>query len=238
MVPIMKSEAPDPEIHTRLARELGFGAAISIGIGTMIGAGIFVLPGIVASKAGPAVILSFAACGFISSLIALCMAELSTGMPYAGGGYLFTVRAFGPLVGSIMGWCLWLSLVFASAFYMIGFGHYISDSFNMSPVLIALVMTALLGLLNFIGAKETGGTQLVIVVMLLVVLAIFVGRAFLSLEPGRMKPFVPPEIGFSGVLMTLPILFITFMGFAEIAAVSEEIKNPRRNLPLSLVLYP
>jgi len=66
---------------------------MSVGVDTMIGAGIFVLPGIVASKAGPAVLLSFATCGFISVLIALCMAELSTGMPYAGGGYLFAVRA-------------------------------------------------------------------------------------------------------------------------------------------------
>jgi APA family basic amino acid/polyamine antiporter len=73
-----RPEAPDPSMSTRLARELGLGAAISIGVGTMIGAGIFVLPGIVASKAGPAVILSFAACGILSSLIALCMAELST----------------------------------------------------------------------------------------------------------------------------------------------------------------
>ncbi|NIO09504.1 MAG: amino acid permease, partial [Deltaproteobacteria bacterium] len=87
--------------RTRLARDLGLGAAISIGVGTMIGAGIFVLPGIVASKAGPAVLVSFATCGLIAVLIALCMAELSTGMPYAGGGYLFTVRAFGPLIGSI-----------------------------------------------------------------------------------------------------------------------------------------
>ncbi len=221
--------------QTRLARDLGFGAALSIGVGTMIGAGIFVLPGIVANKAGPIVIFSFALCGLVSVLIALCMAELATGMPYAGGGYLFVVRSFGPLAGSIMGWCLWLSLIFASAFYMIGFGYYISDSLGLSPVLIALVMTFLLGALNYIGARETGGTQFVIVVLLLLILAAFIGRALFSLEPQNLKPLVPPEIGLSGFLLTLPILFITFMGFAEISAVSEEIKNPRRNLPLSIV---
>ncbi|MGD2295084.1 MAG: amino acid permease, partial [Candidatus Aminicenantes bacterium] len=219
----------------RLARDLGFWAALSIGVGTMIGAGIFVLPGLVASKAGPAVILSFTICGFISVLIALCMAELSTGMPYAGGGYLFVVRAYGPLVGSIMGWSLWLSLVFASAFYMIGFGHYLSDSLGISPLLIGLIMTGLLGLLNFVGAKETGGTQTVIVFLLLSILAVFVVRAVFSIQLENVTPFVPPEIGFSGVLVTLPVLFITFLGFAEISAVSEEIKNPSRNLPLSLV---
>ena len=226
---------PNHEPTTRLARDLGFWAALSIGVGTMIGAGIFVLPGIVAAKAGPIVLLSFLTCGFISVLIALSMTELATGMPYAGGGYLFIVRAFGPLVGSIMGICLWLSLIFASAFYMIGFGHYISDVVGISPTWIALVMTALLVGLNFIGARETGGTQTVIVIILLVLLTLFVVRALFSLDLGKLIPLVPPEIGFSGVLITLPILFITFMGFAEISAVSEEIRNPSRNLPRALV---
>ena len=72
---------PNPKTSTQLARDLGFWAALSIGVGTMIGAGIFVLPGIVASKAGPAVLLSFIICGTISVLIALCMTELATGMP-------------------------------------------------------------------------------------------------------------------------------------------------------------
>jgi amino acid transporter/nucleotide-binding universal stress UspA family protein len=156
-------------------------------------------------------------------------------MPYAGGGYLFVVRAFGPLIGSIMGWSLWLSLIFASAFYMIGFGHYVGATLGFSPTLTALGITALLLLLNFIGAKETGGTQLVIVLILLFVLVAFVSRAIFAVNTGNFQPFVPPEIGLTGILITLPILFITFLGFAEIAAVSEEVRNPKRNLPLSLV---
>ncbi|MGD8540168.1 MAG: amino acid permease, partial [Candidatus Aminicenantes bacterium] len=225
----------NPQTHTQLSRDLGFWAALSIGVGTMIGAGIFVLPGIVASKAGPAVLLSFLCCGILSVLIALCMTELATGMPYSGGGYLFIVRSFGPLIGSMMGWCLWLSLIFASAFYMIGFGYYLSDVFSAPPTLIALGMMLLLILLNYIGARETGGTQTVIVIILLIILTLFVLRAIFSINLGNLTPFVPPEIGFSGVLITLPILFITFMGFAEIAAISEEIRNPSRNLPRSIV---
>lgn len=231
----MKVDNPNSNMGTRLARNLGLGAAMAVGVGTMIGAGIFVLPGIVANKAGPAVLISFASCGFVAVLIALCMAELSTGMPYAGGGYLFVVRSFGPLIGTIMGWCLWLSLIFASAFYMIGFGHYVGDALGTSPILIALSITALLGLLNFIGARETGSTQVIIVVMLLFVLLTFVFRAVFSLDLGKLIPFVPPEIGYNGILITLPILFITFLGFAEISAISEEIRNPNRNLPMALV---
>ncbi len=220
---------------TKLARELGLGAAMSIGIGTMICAGIFVLPGIAAAKAGPVVVLSFGLCGFVAVLIALCMSELSTGMPLAGGGYLFIVRAFGPMLGSVMGWCLWLSLIFASAFYMIGFGYYIADVLPISHVWLALGMTGLLTGLNFIGAKEAGGTQNVIVAGLLIALIVFFVRAIFDVDMDKVQPLIPPEIGISGFLVVTPVLFVTFMGFAEIAAVSEEIKNPDRNLPLAVV---
>ena len=174
MAGISEEHELNSDTGTRLARELGLGAAMSIGIGTMICAGIFVLPGIAAAKAGPVVVLAFALCGLVAVLIALCMSELSTGMPLAGGGYLFTVRTFGPMVGSVMGGCLWLSLIFASAFYMVGFGYYVEDLLQMSHVVLALLMTALLIGLNFIGAKEAGGLQNVIVAGLLIVLVAFV----------------------------------------------------------------
>ncbi|UCC66234.1 MAG: amino acid permease, partial [Deltaproteobacteria bacterium] len=208
---------------------------MSVGIGTMICAGIFVLPGIAASKAGPVVIFAFSLCGLVAVLIAMCMAELSTGMPQAGGGYLFVVRAFGPMLGTVMGWCLWLSLVFASAFYMVGFGYYVAHVLGTSPIILALTVTALLTGLNYIGAKETGGTQNVIVAGLLFILLVFFFRAVFAVDMENLRPLVPPEIGFVGFLTVTPVLFITFLGFAEIAAISEEIKHPARNLPLALV---
>jgi amino acid transporter len=231
----LKGDNLKDDSSTKLARELGLGAAMSIGIGTMICAGIFVLPGIAAAKAGPVVVLAFALCGLVAVLIALCMSELSTGMPLAGGGYLFIVRAFGPMMGTVMGWCLWLSLIFASAFYMIGFGYYVADVLPISHVLLALIMTGLLTGLNFFGTKETGGTQNVIVAGLLIALAVFFMRALFDVDRENLLPLIPPEIGVSGFFMVTPVLFITFMGFAEIAAVSEEIKNPDRNLPIAVV---
>ncbi len=231
----LNGNMPNSDTSTKLARELGLGAALSIGIGTMVCAGIFVLPGIVAAKAGPVVVLAFALCGLVAILIAFCMSELATGMPLAGGGYLFIVRAFGPMMGTVMGWCLWLSLIFASAFYMIGFGYYVADVLPISHVWLALIMTGLLTGLNFIGAKETGGLQNVIVAGLLIALTVFFTRALFDVDMENLVPLIPPEIGVSGFFMVTPVLFITFMGFAEIAAVSEEIKNPARNLPIALV---
>jgi amino acid transporter len=231
----LKVDISDDNSGTELARELGLGAAMSIGIGTMVCAGIFVLPGIAAAKAGPIVVLAFALCGLVAVLIAFCMSELSTGMPLSGGGYLFIVRAFGPMMGTVMGWCLWLSLIFASAFYMIGFGYYVADVFSISHVWLALIMTGLLTGLNLIGAKETGGTQNVIVGGLLIALTVFFVRAVIEVDVENLRPLIPPEIGISGFLVVTPVLFVTFMGFAEIAAVSEEIKNPDRNLPIAVV---
>ncbi len=230
-----KEQALKADTSTKLARELGLPAAMSIGIGTMICAGIFVLPGIAAAKAGPVVVFAFALCGLVAVLIALCMSELSTGMPLAGGGYLFTVRTFGPMMGTVMGGCLWLSLIFASAFYMVGFGYYVADLLDTSHVLLALIMTALLIGLNYIGAKEAGTLQNAIVAGLLIILVAFVFRAVFSIDMDNVRPLVPPEIGMSGFLLVTPVLFVTFMGFAEIAAVSEEIKNPDRNLPLAVI---
>jgi nucleotide-binding universal stress UspA family protein len=111
----------------------------------------------------------------------------------------------------------------------------VADLLQVSHVLLALVMTALLIGLNYIGAKEAGGTQNVIVAGLLIILVIFGVRALFSIDVDNLRPMIPPEIGMSGFLLVTPVLFITFMGFAEIAAVSEEIKNPDRNLPLAVV---
>jgi amino acid transporter len=107
-----------------LARDLGFLEAYTIGLGTMIGAGIFVLPSIAAAQAGPASILSFLGGGLVSLLAALSLSELANGMP-PGGSYYYVNRALGTFFGSIVGWGMWAGLVFASAFYMIGFGQYL-----------------------------------------------------------------------------------------------------------------
>lgn len=108
-----------------LARDLGFLEAYTIGLGTMIGAGIFVLPKIAAEQAGPASMVSFFVGGMVSLFAALSLSELATGMPKAGGSYYYVNRALGPFFGSIVGWGMWAGLTFASAFYMIGFGQYL-----------------------------------------------------------------------------------------------------------------
>ncbi len=108
-----------------LAKSLGLVSAMTIGIGTMIGAGIFVLPGVAANDAGPVVVASFLIGGGVAMVNALSVSELGTAMPKAGGGYYYVNRALGPMFGSIAGLGDWLGLAFASAFYSIGFGQYL-----------------------------------------------------------------------------------------------------------------
>ena len=160
-----------------LERNLGFVEAMTLGGGTMIGAGIFILPGLAAEGAGPASSISFAIAGFVALLAALSLAELATGMPIAGGSYHYVNRALGGLFGSIVGWGMWTGLMFASAFYMIGFGQYIVVPLPLLDGRALIVLIGLIGLaaitgLNYYGTDESSGAQnLMIGAELVVVLA-------------------------------------------------------------------
>jgi APA family basic amino acid/polyamine antiporter len=225
-----------------LARDLGFLEAYTIGLGTMIGAGIFVLPSIAANQAGPASMLSFLAGGLVSLLAALSLSELATGMPRAGGSYYYVNRALGPLFGSIVGWGMWAGLTFASAFYMIGFGQYLLPGLGgyvgilsgwgeMGITVAALVMAALLTAVNYYGVKETGALQNVIVLTLV---GLIFGFLAVGIASGPSLGEFNPE-GWPAVAATVGTVYVAFIGFEVIATSAEEIKNPSRNLPLAMI---
>ncbi len=147
-----------------LAKDLGLFAALTIGIGTMIGAGIFVLPGTAVARAGPLAAGTFVLGGVIAIFTALSASELGTAMPKSGGAYFYVNRALGPLFGTITGWANWLGLAFASAFYMYGLGEYVNALIGLGPIgagpvsLEAAQVIGLIGALffitvNYLGAK-------------------------------------------------------------------------------------
>lgn len=232
---------PDPTgtgvIEVELAQSLGLFEAVTIGIGTMIGAGIFVLPGFIVQKTGPAAVAAFALGGVVALLNALAAAEVATGMPRSGGGYYFISRALGPLWGAIIGWGSWFGLVFATAFYAVGFGEYVHAWVGLPVTTLAIGMTVLLVLLNLVGSKAAGSAQNLIVAVLIAVIVLFVGRG--AAEADFALPF-SQEGGFSpfgvgAVVAGTATLFVTYCGFGEIASMAEEIKDPGRNLPRALV---
>lgn len=116
-------------------RELGFLDATSIGLGTMIGGATFILPSIAAAQAGPASSISFVIAGIVSLFSALSHAEVATDMQNTdGGSYEYVHRALRPILGSVVGWSMWVGLIFATAFYAIGFAQYLTYFFDAIPI--------------------------------------------------------------------------------------------------------
>lgn len=234
------------------ARSLGLFDASMIGIGAMIGAGIFVLTGIAAGEAGPASIMAFALNGFVTLLTAFAYAELASAIPKAGGGYSFVRMAFPGAAGFIAGWMLWFAYTVACSLYALGFAGYFMEFFHkyfpdiMEMIFsgigkhrAVLAVTVMIGTgfiwLNVRGAEVTGKAENVLTISKIIVLAIFLYFGFIQIsdEPSRLAenffPFFPK--GFGGVLVAMGLTFIAFEGYDLIATVAEEIKSPEQNIP-------
>lgn len=216
-----------------LRRELGFWDALTIGAGTMIGAGIFLLAGVALELTGPAAIFSYIAAGVICIITASSAAELATGMPTSGGDYFFVSRSLGPAFGAISGVGIWLSLTFAISFYLFGLGEYLSQFMPLTPFWGAVLGGVLLIILNIVGAKESGRTQVVIVLTLFAILGGFSFFGFFNIDTANLNPFFP--LGVEPIYTTTALVFVSFLGFVKIAAVAEEIKEPSKNLPRALI---
>jgi amino acid transporter/nucleotide-binding universal stress UspA family protein len=226
------NDASSGEAHN-LVRELGLTEGIAIGLGTMVGAGIFVLSALAAERAGPASTISYVIAGSVCLLIALVISELATGMPRAGGSYTFITEALGPLAGSIVGPGNWLGLTFAGGFYLLACGDYLAMVVPVPAQAASLAVGLLFTWLNFRGAKLTGSVQNVVVVLLLVILGAFVGFGIFGVDPTLYRPFAPA--GWSAVVGTIGLIIVSFTGFEKISTISEEMKRPGRNLPLAIV---
>lgn len=138
-----------------LERDLGLYATVTISIGAMVGSGIFVLPGLAAEMAGPAVILAYPLAGLVVLPAALSKAETATAMPESGGTYLFIDRAMGPLPGTIAGLGAWFTLLFESAFALVGLGAYLLLFAPLPTKPVALALGVALLVVNLVGVKQT-----------------------------------------------------------------------------------
>ncbi|SFG11321.1 Amino acid transporter [Halopelagius inordinatus] len=246
--PETADEATVHDEGTELERTIGVTGGIAIGVGTMVGAGIFVFPGIAAGQAGPAAAGSFAIGAVIALLVALPASELATAMPRSGGGYYFISRGIGSLFGAIVGLSLWFGLVFASAFYLVGFGFYAEAvlaragvSFGGFDVVVplALLFGVFLTALNVTGTENAAKLQNGVVAILLAIIVGFLTFGGLSAlgVVGDPEPIGEPFLsqGVVSVLTTAALVFTSYLGFAQVATVAGEIKQPGKNLPLAMV---
>ncbi|WP_201721269.1 APC family permease [Methanonatronarchaeum thermophilum] len=248
-VPVPEEDAEDVSIHeegVELERTIGLMGGLTIGVGTMIGAGIFVFPGLAAGNAGPAAILSFIIGGLIALLVALPASELATAMPRSGGGYFFVSRAMGAKPGGMVGISLWFGLVFATAFYLVGFGYYAVEvmyelglTVGFDPVvLLSVFFGVLLVAISISGTENTEKLQNLVVSLLIVILVVFLVYGVLEVVGVLGRERIPEEFapfGIGSVFSTAALVFTSYLGFAQVATIAGDIERPSRNLPLAMV---
>lgn len=216
-----------------LKKGISFWGVFSIASGAMISSGIFILPGLAFSKAGPAVFLSYFIAGFLGLIGILSVIELSTAMPKAGGDYYFINKTFGPMFGTISGFLGWLALSLKSSFAIFGLSEIIYLYTGISPIISGLILCIFFVYINIRGVKEAAILQIVMVISLLSLMSIYIIIGLPNIKVSHFTPLLTVEI--NEILITAGFIFISFGGLLKVANVSEEVVNPKRNIPLGMI---
>ena len=220
-----------------LARELTLLEAVTLGIGGIIGGGLYSVTGIVAGIAGPAVILSFILCAVTALVVGYNYAKLGTKFPSSGASFEFVARAFPKtdLVRAVIGYSLWLGYIVACSFYSVSFGLYAHSFLPSVPAkAFSLVLIVIFLCLNMAGVKKTGRVENIIVLTQVTILTLFVLSSAPSIDPENFDPFFPN--GYMSIFIAGSIIFIGFEGFEIICTAGEELKNPEKNLGRAIYL--
>ncbi|MFB6344552.1 MAG: amino acid permease [bacterium] len=246
----------DSETQVQLGRYLGLFEATMIGVGAMIGAGIFVLTGLAAGNAGPAALFAFGLNGVVTLFTALSYAELASAIPEAGGGYSFVKKVMPNTIAFMSGWMLWFAYVVACSLYAKGFGSYFVEFFDryvpsvinpllnvigheLTVVLLTVTIGGLFVGINILGSHASGQTENVMTIAKIVILSIFIlyGLRAIYFDPRQtyenFTPLLP--LGVGGVVSAMGLTFIAFEGYDLIATVSEEVIEPEETIPKAIL---
>jgi amino acid transporter/mannitol/fructose-specific phosphotransferase system IIA component (Ntr-type) len=221
-----------------LKKQLGLLGVFCIASGAMISSGLFILPGLLYASVGPAVILAYIMAGILILPALFAKAELSTAMPRAGGSYFFVERSMGSVAGTIGGFASWFSLSLKSAFALVGIGAFATLLCPGIPPwqikLVAVGFCVFFTVLNLVSVKFTGRVQIFLVLVLIGLLIVYIVRGAMSLDVNRYTPFMP--FGADAMFAATGMVFISFGGLTKVTSISEEVKNPSRNIPLGMIL--
>ena len=234
-----------------LTRSLGAFQLTMLGIGGIIGTGIFVLTAEAAQIAGPAMLISFVISAVVCGLAALCYAELASMVPVSGSAYTYSYATFGEILAWIVGWALVLEYAVAASAVAVGWsgyavgvlqsfagvelpkalvnGPYAGGIINLPAVIISLGVTWLL----VIGTKESAMVNAVLVVVKVLALTAFVALAVPAAQSENFVPFMP--LGAASTISAASIIFFAFIGFDAVTTAAEETKDPQRNIPIGLI---
>lgn len=219
--------------NKRLRPALGLFSAIAINVGAIIGAGIFVVIGIVAGLAGSALIVSILLAAIVSLFTAISFAELTAWSPSEGSIYDFAYRLISPFTGFLAGWMWMLSNTFAGAAVSLGFASYLAALFPSLPVKwVAVTICIGFSALNFIGIRQSAALNNFLVVVKLFILGFFIVLGLAYVNPTNFNPFSPFK---AGVLYGAYYIFFAYGGFARVAVVAEEVKDAKRNVPRAIL---
>jgi APA family basic amino acid/polyamine antiporter len=235
-----------------LRRSMGLAQLTLLGISSVVGTGIFFVLGTAVPKAGPGVVLSFVVAAVVAGLAALCYVELAGAIPVAGSTYSYTYASLGEGVAYLVAWCLILEYGVAVSTVAVSWGQYLNeltdalfgftlpDAISQPPGaggvvnIPALVVVLLCSLLLARGTRESARLNAVMVCVKLSVLVLFVAVAFTAFRAGHFADFAPH--GASGIGVAASAVFFSYVGFDTVATASEEVRNPRRTIPLALLL--
>ena len=252
----------ESEGHNALKRSLGPWSLVALGIGAVIGAGIFTLTGVAAaSNAGPGLVLSFVFAAIGCSLAGLCYSEFATMIPVAGSAYTYAYASFGELWAWIIGWDLILEYAVGAATVAIGWsqtlvallatlggpfpGSVAASPFqggmgggliNLPAVAIVMVVSAIL----IRGVRESAMVNSVIVALKVTVILVFIAMGWSYMQPANHSPLIPPnegafgKFGWSGILAGAGVMFFAYIGFDAVSTAAQEARNPRRDLPAGI----
>jgi basic amino acid/polyamine antiporter, APA family len=218
-----------------LRRDLGLVDAVGVGLGAIIGAGIFVVTGVAAGIAGPAFIVGLLIAGIAATCNALSSAELAARYPQPGGTYEYGYRLLHPLLGFSAGWMFLASKLAAGGTVALGFGGYFSKLVPAIPSRTAAVGAAiLLTAANLFGIKKAGRLNALIVSLTLLALISFVIAGIPSFDMANLQPFAPN--GLFGIAESAALLFFAYTGYARIATLGEEVREPRKTIPRAVII--
>ncbi|MFN3582831.1 amino acid permease [Phenylobacterium sp.] len=234
-----------------LHRSLGAFQLTMLGIGAVIGTGIFVLTAEAAQKAGPGMMLSFVIAGVVCAVAALCYAEMASMVPVSGSAYTYSYAVMGELVAWMVGWALILEYAVAAGAVSVGWSGYvvglIEASFGidipaqltLGPFdggLINLPAMGIAGLVTWllvIGTKESATVNAILVAIKVAALTLFIVLAVPVMKMEQFTPFAP--LGFAGISAAAASIFFAYVGFDAVSTAAEETKNPQRNMPIGLI---
>ena len=242
-----------------LKKELGYMDVFSISAGAMISSGIFILPGIAFSKAGPIMIFGYILGGLIAFTGILSVIELTTAMPKAGGDYFFIMRTLGPLIGTISGVLSWFAICLKTAFAIFGIAGVIGGIIyggnldHSTLIIISSIVTTVFLLLNIIGVEIASTFEIILVTGLLILMGTFIAIGFFHVNMEYFNPFIQiyelvdnkfelisngnpfSSFGAGLITSTAAFIFVSFGGLLKVASISEEVKNPKVNIPKGMI---